>query len=359
MTEPEQSSVLLYRLKNRAVSLYSLFLLAALAFFINNFFAMAAEGLGRNGVLGGPIIDFTESDLENHLALLTAASPPGAVFDGITETAAADDTTGLFLVDGALLSNKGAVLGGALTKEQNGILSYKVQEGDNLSKIAAQFGISLNTILWANAGAKKHLIRPGDELVILPISGVLYEVAAGDTVASIAAQYSVAAEKIIESNNLDNPAVLAVGEKVIIPSGKPLRQLASLKRINTDLPNLSGFFAFPMPQDSWNWGVLHGSNAVDIANVCGTSVYAAARGVVIKTGSPSRWNSGSGGYVIIEHENSTETFYAHTQKNFVELGSLVEQGDTIAEVGSTGNVQGRTGCHLHFGVSGAKNPFVK
>ena len=113
-----------------------------------------------------------------------------------------------------------------------------------------------------------------------------------------------------------------------------------------------------MPTTGWNWGRLHNYNAVDIANACGTSIYAAAEGLVIDEKSFG-WNGGYGHYVDIEHPNGVITRYAHTEKNSVSVGDYVAQGDVIAYIGNTGLTHGVTGCHLHFEVRGARNPFTK
>jgi murein DD-endopeptidase MepM/ murein hydrolase activator NlpD len=66
------------------------------------------------------------------------------------------------------------------------------------------------------------------------------------------------------------------------------------------------------------------------------------------------WNGGYGTYIVIKHENGTQTLYAHNSSNTVSVGDEVEQGDVIGYVGQTGKA---TGPHLHFEVRGAKNPF--
>ncbi|MEK9183921.1 MAG: M23 family metallopeptidase [Patescibacteria group bacterium] len=114
---------------------------------------------------------------------------------------------------------------------------------------------------------------------------------------------------------------------------------------------------FSIPTTGWNWGQLHRYNAVDIANSCGKPIYAAAEGLVKE--ARDGWSEGYGTYVLINHANNTSTKYAHNQKNLVNAGQYVLRGDLIAYIGNTGNVHGETGCHLHFEVRGAKNPFVK
>ena len=68
----------------------------------------------------------------------------------------------------------------------------------------------------------------------------------------------------------------------------------------------------------------------------------------------SGWNGGYGSYIVIAHPNGTQTVYAHLSKVFVSVGQYTAQGFNIGNVGSTGN---STGCHIHFEVRGAKNPF--
>lgn len=121
------------------------------------------------------------------------------------------------------------------------------------------------------------------------------------------------------------------------------------------LPEIDGYFI--MPTNGWNWGQLHYNNAVDIAGVCGSEVYAAQSGAVAEEAGEG-WNGGYGNYVAVEHPNGTKTLYAHTSKNLVTVGDLVMQGEVIALTGNTGNVNGETGCHLHFEVHGAENPFA-
>ena len=116
---------------------------------------------------------------------------------------------------------------------------------------------------------------------------------------------------------------------------------------------------FIVPTTGKNWGRVHGNNGVDIADGCGKMIYAADEGMVTASDANGNWNSGYGNYLVIKHPNNVETKYAHTKKNLVKAGSYLLQGDPIALIGNTGSVHGITGCHLHFEVLGAKNPFVK
>ena len=79
-----------------------------------------------------------------------------------------------------------------------------------------------------------------------------------------------------------------------------------------------------------------------------------ADGVVIVVRNNGGWNGGYGNYVVITHENGTQTLYGHMTHAIVSSGQSVSSGQTIGYVGSTGE---STGPHLHFEVRGAANPF--
>ena len=100
------------------------------------------------------------------------------------------------------------------------------------------------------------------------------------------------------------------------------------------------------------WGRMH--RGIDIAAPIGTPIMAAAPGEVITAG----WNSGGYGKLVkVRHPDGSITLYAHNNRLLVRRGQKVEQGQQIAEMGSTGY---STGPHLHFEVHpsgrGAVNP---
>ena len=87
----------------------------------------------------------------------------------------------------------------------------------------------------------------------------------------------------------------------------------------------------------------HTHKGIDIAAPKGTPIQATASGQVTYAG----WMSGYGYLVRISHGNGIETYYGHCSKLYVEKGDMVEAGEKIAAVGSTGN---STGNHLHFEI---------
>jgi murein DD-endopeptidase MepM/ murein hydrolase activator NlpD len=88
-------------------------------------------------------------------------------------------------------------------------------------------------------------------------------------------------------------------------------------------------------------------NGIDIQASTGTTVRAAADGVVSYIGHNMDKNTGYGNYVTLDHDNGYQTRYAHLSKVSVQVKQRVRKGEKIGEVGETGAA---TGPHLHFEV---------
>lgn len=103
---------------------------------------------------------------------------------------------------------------------RTGIIAYTVQEGDTISSIAASFGISVNTLLWVNSLKETSIIRPGNELTVLPVTGLIHRVKSNETIGWIANYYKANSEEIIASNSLPADGNIQIGEKLVIPDGQ-------------------------------------------------------------------------------------------------------------------------------------------
>ncbi len=262
------------------------------------------------------------------------------------------------------------------------VLYYTVKKGDTVSKIAAEFGITINTILWANNLSKTSYIKEGQKLKILPVTGVQHDVKKGDTLIAIARRYKAKVDDIIKYNGLPADGSLQVGETLIIPDGEMPVIRKATRYVKRNYPkyssanrNISKNFGFPT-RGIRSQG-LHRFNAVDIANRCGTPIWAVMDGVVISaktTKSRARfgWSvyGGYGNYIKIKHSNGVVTLYAHLKNVLVKEGQYVKKGQRIATMGGGFEyINGRlyrmqgagnsTGCHVHFEVRGASNPMAK
>ena len=274
------------------------------------------------------------------------------------------------LADGMALVAEAGPAGTAADLEEfkpqsSQISVYTVREGDTLSEIAEMFNVSVNTIAWAN-DIQGRVIHPGQVLVILPVTGVSYTVKTGDTLASIAKKYEGDLDEIANYNELASDASLTAGQTIVIPDGviatAPAPAAPAKPSVGSSgsggggasaTPASSAGFTNPLPGSVKTQGI-HGYNGVDLGGLgAGTPVVAAAGGTVI-VAKGTGWNGGYGSYVVIQHNNGTQTLYAHLNSVSVSVGQGVSAGERVGGVGSTGR---STGIHLHFEVRGASNPF--
>lgn len=163
-------------------------------------------------------------------------------------------------------------------------------------------------------------------------------------------------------------ALLQNQNPITVPTVEPLKVAVSRPAPYYG-PSIDGYFIFPAA--GFNQGRLHSYNAVDISagNDClygNIPVFAAASGLVTasySTQSTARWaNSGYGNNLTVLHPNGVTTRYAHLKSILVAAGQYVNQGSIIAFMGGYPRQPGSgnsTGCHLHFEVRGAKNPFIR
>ena len=247
----------------------------------------------------------------------------------------------------------------AHTNNHGEISVYTVREGDSLSQIAEMYGVTTNTIKWANDLKKATDIHPGQTLVILPIAGIRHTVAKGETLASIVKKYDANLDEVVTYNGLSSAHDISVGDELILPGAdmghvEPARRVVTTSKTRgTHTVRSDGsWLANPNPGAICTQGV-HGYNGVDLASAFGSSIHAAAAGRVIIS-KPAGYNGGYGHYIVIKHPNGVQTLYAHLSANKASVGDWVTQGEVIGNEGSTGR---STGPHLHFEVRGDVNPF--
>lgn len=274
----------------------------------------------------------------------------------------------LIVVSGSALLSESGPSGTVLDVENEPsntqISRYTVRKGDNLESIANMFDVSVNTLLWANNISSADDLDEGQNLIILPISGIKYTVKKGDTLVAISNRYKSDISDLMKYNDIDDKSLLVPGRELIIPDvelasvpyehdvlshGDSSVKSAYVKGSNA--PSYPGYYIRPVKGGVKTQG-LHGYNAIDLANDIGTPIYAAAKGTVILA-NMGGWHGGYGSYIVISHDNGTQTLYAHLLKGLVSVGDVVEQGQKIALMGSTGK---STGPHVHFEIRGGKMP---
>lgn len=243
----------------------------------------------------------------------------------------------------------------ASEKPRDKIISYTVQNGDTISTIAKKFGISQETIKWENNLTSDNLTT-GQELQILPVSGIAHKVARGDTVYSIAKKYSTNAQGIVDFpfNDFANPQTFSLveGQMIIVPEGvKPEEAPRYVRpRFIATGPAVvtAGGFTWPI-RGSINQSFAWYHQGIDIGSDVGAPIAAASNGTVSQVYT-SGWNGGYGIHIFISGANGYTTLYAHMMGVNVSVGDSVTAGKSIIGwVGMTGRT---TGPHLHFEVRG-------
>jgi lipoprotein NlpD len=193
-----------------------------------------------------------------------------------------------------------------------------VEQGDSISKIAAEFDMSVEQLANVNGFPKGDSLQPGHRLLI--------------------SHYSVS-----PANKPSSSARGWYGGRRI-PSGKS-EISPSLPPQNVP-PTVGTRLVWPVKgarlasRFGKRWGSFH--DGLDFAAPTGTPIYSADNGVVAYSGNGLR---GYGNLIVLKGDTGLTTVYAHNSKNFVKKGQRVNKGQHIAAVGSSGK---STGPHLHF-----------
>lgn len=99
------------------------------------------------------------------------------------------------------------------------LVIYKTKAGDTVETVAAQFGLSKDTIKWSN-NIQGDALEPGRDLTIPPVDGLVATAQSGDTAASLAQKYGTSAERVLLFNDIDASGVIAAGTQIVIPGGQ-------------------------------------------------------------------------------------------------------------------------------------------
>ena len=357
----------------------------------------SAPSLGNSGPVGGPTGDGPDARLAvgGVGAAGQQVTPPGGGTDGTVDETGADgglagaadgglgaaaedpaiagtdpnvappndapaNVADSFIDDGTLL--KPVAVDTTVADGKNLMRSYRVRPGDTLTGIARKFGVTMMTVWWANNLSAKDDLHIGQTLTIPPVNGVVITVGPSDTLDSLAAKYGVDSATIVDANALEDPNLVigqtltvpgALGNEIAQPKPKPTRtptksgpshSSGSSRPVSPPARYSGGKFSWPVAGGYISQYFHYGHYAIDIAADRGTTVKAAAAGVVTFAG----WKSNGGGYQVwISHGSGLYTTYNHMSSVSVGRGQHVGRGQMVGRVGMTGNA---TGPHLHFEV---------
>ncbi len=250
------------------------------------------------------------------------------------------------------------------------VRTVTVQRGDAISRIAREFKIEPDTLIFANYDVLRddpHSLQPGQELNIPPIDGLLYKWKPGDTLEKIAAEYKSNLEDVINwpGNNIDltNPTVEA-DQLIMLPGGTRASRAQIIQTAGggsgpggcASGASTRGFFSWPTGNGASVSGNDYsgGHPGIDFAANEGEPIYAADSGVV--TMSQDGYNNGYGSVIQIYHGSGLTSLYAHLSQRNVSQCQVVGGGAVIGASGNTGN---SFGAHLHFEIrsGGPVNPW--
>lgn len=256
-------------------------------------------------------------------------------------------------------------------KEQETPAEYTIVSGDTLSEISIKVNIPIDRIIELNSDKLESVntpIRVDDKLIItvpepeLSVTRVernyYEEIYDADVVyidvdtwyttqTEVIQQPSAGFRKAVADEYFENDTMV---KREIVKEEVLMEAVAKIVKRGTKTPPTfikpisggratSGFGYRKAPTK----GATSNHKAQDWATPVGTTVVASCGGVVAKAG----WGSGYGYCVFINHEDGSQTRYAHLSKVLVSVGQTVKQGEKIALSGNTGV---STGPHLHFEI---------
>lgn len=218
----------------------------------------------------------------------------------------------------------------SLEEDDSNVSYYEVVEGDSLRSIAAQHGVTVEALAYANKFATGYAPQ---EMELLKIPGPNFK---------IPPKSSGSLDDELQSLGNIGPAQ---GEQSynVMP-----------EQINDKAPTQSGRFIAPIRGHiitKFGQATPNGkSNGINITAPKGTPIYTSASGKVVYSGFDAKF----GNLVIVQLlDNKMFVAYAHMDNLIVKKGQDIMQAEVIGHVGATGEVQHP---QLHFAIRKAKKP---
>jgi len=222
---------------------------------------------------------------------------------------------------------------------------HRLGAGETLASLAQKYQLAPETITSLNPQLKKGKAPVGTVILVPPFNGIRIEVPQGATWQDVAKAYGIRADILFEVNGCTpNPKV------VFIPG---VVWTASAKR---PVDTYTGLTHYPLPHLA-KIGLDYGwqshspgkqtffHSGIDLLAPEGTPVLAAASGTVLLVSKEGPY----GFLVVIDHGNGRQTRYAQLSRFQAEAGQLVQSGQVIGYVGTSGRPD-IPETHLHFEV---------
>ncbi len=216
--------------------------------------------------------------------------------------------------------------------------SYKVQKDENLIQIAARCNLPYEQIALLN-GIESINTDISEKKIILPNApGIFIPEKPVTTIGTLVKKRLYTNESYV-CYNINNSFYWYDSKERLTPTERAFFLDTSL-RMPLDESVLTSNFGM---RTSPITGNLKFHKGIDLAAPKGTNVYACKAGVVAN----ASWDNVYGNFVILDHENNTQSVYAHMEQTLVKTGEIINGGTVIGKVGTTG---ASTGPHLHFEI---------
>ncbi len=263
--------------------------------------------------------------------------------------------------------------------EKPNIKKYKVKLGDTIESVSFANEISTGDFLIANPeySSPENLLAVGSSVTIKPLKPSINIVVEKVETTEDTKDYKVETtydeqknqqyyrvlrkgengfERVtrrIETINGVDTYALTLSKEELKPSisqidVKGSKVVSRVGGYNWGWPTESGYYISDRFRYRYNpvYGYYEHHTGLDITGTgCYSEIYAANNGEVIMSTNVD--NGGYGKFAVINHNNGYSTLYGHMVKVVVKVGDVVEKGQVIGYMGSTGI---STGCHLHFEV---------
>ena len=256
--------------------------------------------------------------------------------------------------------------------------SHKVKKGETLLSIARLYGTSHKELAALNGLRNPDQIRIGQTLLIpggtignggdFAVGERRHLIKRGETLYSIARKYGTTVRRLTRTNRIQRADKLNIGQLLIVNgSGQANRGQASSAQTSTSASNkkpskplasapqrarkdflrpVSGAIIRRFGEKSFG----QHNNGIDIGAAAGAAVKAAENGIVVYSGKALK---GFGNLILVRHADGYLSAYGYNRKNLVSRGDRVKRGQTIAEVGSSGDARKSM---LHFELRKSSRP---
>jgi len=215
-------------------------------------------------------------------------------------------------------------------------LKYKVKPGDTLQSIAKKYKVKPESISGSSRLGEFQDVSVGQTLSIPTRDGFYYIVKKNERLANILQAHKVTLDKFMTENEHVNVDLLDVGEEIFLPGAKPIMRAEGWL-----IPVSSRVVTSGYGWRSWPRAAFH--KGLDLK-----AFYVPVRAAKSGTVTYSGWLGGYGNAIIVQHDDTYKTLYAHLSRRHVAVGQRVRRGQVLGRTGDTGY---SFGPHLHFEIS--------